>query len=353
VKPERTRWPGIYRRGERFAAVASLGGRKTWKTFDTAAEARQWKREQDSRRRTPERAGVDATVAEILDAHALAHDRDWKPLTKVQRESLRRIHVDAAIGALLVSELVSDRSHLRRLYASVSPAQARNIVGMLRSAFRWAVAEEMIERDPTDLVKPPAYRKPEARYLDLEDVRRLRELVAGGGLEGAVILGLAGLRAAEACHVRWGDLADTVLHVRGSTWGATKTGRTRSLTLPASEVAALRAFKAREAERLLAVGVRVTDRTPMLTDPIGDPLKPAYMSATFRTFARAHGLDATYHSLRHTAASLMLASGTDVRTVAGRLGHASATTTLQTYSHLIGQADRDAAERLEALLGRR
>jgi integrase len=84
----------------------------------------------------------------------------------------------------------------------------------------------------------------------------------------------------------------------------------------------------------------------------GEPLKPAYKSATLRTYVRSHGLDCTYHALRHTAASLMLASGTDVRTVAGRLGHASATTTLQTYSHLIGQADRDAAERLEAILNR-
>jgi len=103
---------------------------------------------------------------------------------------------------------------------------------------------------------------------------------------------------------------------------------------------------------LLRLGTRIDDRTPILTDGFGDALKPAYMSATFRTFARSHGLDVTYHSLRHTASSLMLASGIDVRTVAGRLGHASAQTTLATYAHLIGQADRDAAERLEALLSR-
>jgi integrase len=175
---------------------------------------------------------------------------------------------------------------------------------------------------------------------------------AGHALEGAVILGLAGLRAAEACYVRWGDLAEHVLHVRGSTWGATKTGRTRSLTLPTGEVAALRAFRAREAERLLRVGVRIDDRTTILTDGFGEPLSPKYLGQTFSIWARARGLDSTYHSLRHTAASLMLASGTDVRTVAGRLGHASATTTLQTYSHLIGQADRDAAERLDALFSR-
>jgi integrase len=287
-----------------------------------------------------------------MAAWTAAHERDWKPLTKVGRVSLYRIHIGPAMAQRRVSELLSDREHLRTLYRGVSPAQARNIHGALRGAFRWAVGEEMIERDPTDLVKPSAYRKPEARYLDLDDVRRLRELVASHALEGAVILGLAGLRAAEACYVRWGDLADNVLHVRGSTWGATKTGRTRSLTLPAGEVMALRAFRAREAERLLRVGVRIDDRTMILTSGFGEPLKPANMSATFRTFVRSHGIDCTYHAMRHTAASLMLASGTDVRTVAGRLGHASATTTLATYSHLIGQADRDAAERLETLLSR-
>ena len=146
---------------------------------------------------------------------------------------------------------------------------------MLRGAFRWAVGEEMIERDPTDLAKPPPYRKPEARYLDLDDVRRLRELVAGHGLEGAVSSSLAGLRPAEATYARWGDLADNILHVRGSSWGGkTKTGRRRSLTLSAGEVAALRAFRAREAERLLRVGLRIDDRTTILTDGFGEPLSP-------------------------------------------------------------------------------
>lgn len=352
---ERTRFPGIYRRGDRYTAVASVHGRKTWRTFDTAKEARTWKANYETAA-APALAGSDkssVTVVEILEGWTVARGHDWKPLTATARESLRRIHIDAAIGDLSVSELVADRERLRALYWSTSRSQARNIHSMLRSAFRWAIGEEIIDRDPTDLVKPPAYRKPEARYLDLEDVRRLRGLVAGHLLEGAVILGLSGLRAAEATYVRWTDLADNILHVRGSSWGgSTKTGRTRSLTLPAGEIAALRAFRAREAERLLAVGVRIEERTTILTDGLGDPMRSKYLGATFAAFAREHGLDCTYHSLRHTSASLMLASGTDIRTVAGRLGHASPTTTLATYSHLIGQADRDAAERLEALLSR-
>jgi hypothetical protein len=60
------------------------------------------------------------------------------------------------------------------------------------------------------------------------------------------------------------------------------------------------------------------------------------------------------HGLRHTSASLMLASGTDIRTVAGRLGHASPTTTLATYSHLLapdrpGRPGRRRAARRAAL----
>jgi integrase len=198
------------------------------------------------------------------------------------RRKLHRIHVEPTIGNPRLRAAGRPRQ-LRALYRGVSPALARNIHGALRGAFRWAVADELIERDPTDLVKPPAYRKPEARYLDLEDVRRLRGLVTGERLEGAVILGLAGLRGAEACLVRWGDVADNVLHVRGSSWGGTtKTGHTRSLTLPAGEVAALRASKTREAGRLLKVGVRIDERTTILTDGLGDPMGSKYLGARSR-----------------------------------------------------------------------
>lgn len=156
---------------------------------------------------------------------------------------------------------------------STTTAQTRNIHGLLRAAFRWAVGEELIERDPTDLVKPPVYRQPQARYLDLEDVQRLRGLVTGHALEGSVVLGLAGLRAAEACYVRWGDFADNVLHVKASSLGATKTGRTRSLTLPAGEVAALRAFEAWGRPSGCSGWARgSTTRTPILTDGFGDAL---------------------------------------------------------------------------------
>ena len=57
------------------------------------------------------------------------------------------------------------------------------------------------------------------------------------------------------------------------------------------------------------------------------------------------------HDLRHFAATSMLVSGQDVRTVSGRLGHADAATTLGVYAHFLESADKDAADLMGDLLG--
>ena len=56
------------------------------------------------------------------------------------------------------------------------------------------------------------------------------------------------------------------------------------------------------------------------------------------------------HDLRHYVATRLLGAGVDVRTVAGRLGHRNASTTLNVYSHFLPEADRAAAEVLASLL---
>jgi integrase len=71
------------------------------------------------------------------------------------------------------------------------------------------------------------------------------------------------------------------------------------------------------------------------------------VSLTFRHLADRVGADEVrLHDLRHYVASQMLASGVDVRTVAGRLGHRDASTTLNVYSHFIPESDQKAASML-------
>ena len=57
-----------------------------------------------------------------------------------------------------------------------------------------------------------------------------------------------------------------------------------------------------------------------------------------------------FHALRHTHASVLIASGLDVLTVSRRLGHGSPVVTLNTYAHLFGKTDEKAANAIEAAL---
>ena len=59
----------------------------------------------------------------------------------------------------------------------------------------------------------------------------------------------------------------------------------------------------------------------------------------------------TFHTLRHTGATLALAAGVNPKVVQERLGHSSVTLTLDTYSHAVPTLGADAAKRLDALAG--
>ena len=80
------------------------------------------------------------------------------------------------------------------------------------------------------------------------------------------------------------------------------------------------------------------------------------MTHTFeRVRGRAGLSDVRFHHLRHFAATMMLSGGVDVRTAAGRLGHAArdSSVTLRTYAHVLEQRDREAAAVLGALFEER
>ncbi len=84
-----------------------------------------------------------------------------------------------------------------------------------------------------------------------------------------------------------------------------------------------------------------------------DGSQPWRPDSTTRAFARLcnkAGLEGVrLHDLRHYVATRLLASGVDVRTVAGRLRHRDAATTLNVYSHFLAESDREAANVLGRL----
>jgi site-specific recombinase XerD len=116
---------------------------------------------------------------------------------------------------------------------------------------------------------------------------------------------------------------------------------------------ALRLHRARLEDRAKDVGVEITDETPILTYDLEHPISPDTASHYVRDIADKAKVDIHLHQLRHFAATQMIGSGQDVRTVAGRLGHADASTTLKVYSHVLPQRDRDAADFLGGALAQK
>ena len=108
----------------------------------------------------------------------------------------------------------------------------------------------------------------------------------------------------------------------------------------------LRRQRARLEDRASDLGVTVTDDTPVLTYNLSTPISPDTMSHYVRDIATKARVDVHLHQLRHFAATQLIGGGTDVRTVAGRLGHRDASTTLRVYSHALPERDREAADAL-------
>ena len=92
---------------------------------------------------------------------------------------------------------------------------------------------------------------------------------------------------------------------------------------------------------------------PIFTDPDGHVPHPDSFTRHLRKLYKKCGLPEEYHvhSLRHTNASLLIAQGVDVRTVASLLGHAQASTTLDIYAHAFDKNKRKAQEKLGKAIG--
>ncbi|WP_130810703.1 site-specific integrase [Olsenella sp. Marseille-P4559] len=171
-----------------------------------------------------------------------------------------------------------------------------------------------------------------------------------------------GMRRGEVCALRWSDLGDdgtiTVSHALGNAEGGfyLKEPKTDSSerTIPphpphlpnaqvhAGGVAAPRS-RVRPLGRLLRPG------HPGAGEPT---LQPTQLGKDFAAFCKMNGFRCTFHDLRHTFATMMIAAGTDVRTVASYLGHASVSMTLNIYADVDPDAKKAAVSKVDRLLRR-
>ena len=171
-----------------------------------------------------------------------------------------------------------------------------------------------------------------------------------------------GLRRGELCGLRWSDvnLDGGVLVIRQQhlevgrdiVVGAPKTKvGARTVALDAGTVAVLKGHKAAQAAERLAWGVGYSDGGLVFARQDGAPLRPEYVTRHFLVLSSEAKLPRiVLHGLRHTWATHDLAAGVDMLVVSRHLGHSSLALTADTYTRVLPEVSRQAAELAAAMV---
>jgi integrase len=248
--------------------------------------------------------------------------------------------------------------------AGLSTSTQRLIYTVARSVLDTAVRDGLVRRNVAAVVKRPTIKRAEARYLTAAEVGRLLEAARGDRLEPLIVLMLGtGLRRGEALALHWSDVVLTPEsgHVRVRwtlgrvghelVFDEPKTERSRRFVpLPHPVAAVLKQHRVSQAaERLAALVWQPWEGHPDLVFPtvIGTPSDPRNTLRAFAFIAERAGLPGVgLHTLRHSAASALIASGAHIKVVQELLGHSSYGITADIYSHVAVEQQREAAERL-------
>ena len=358
------------------------------KDFPQAAseqEAREMAREYFAGLDALAALGTTARVSDLLGRYLQAHAHAWAPNTARSYRTCAG-WVSRACGKMAAADL--DGRAVEDLYAvlaerggargqGLSGGSLRLVHHFLGGFLAWLARAGVVAPGVMEGVAKPRAEPSEARALGEGALRALlAELSGRMAREGAgrpavwartnafcAFLALAtGMRAGEVCALRACDVSGTTVHVRGTVvevpgepprrQAQTKGRRPRSVEVGPAVAEAVRSHAAWQAS-FLPPAALADDARPLACTPEGGLLRPASVSRAFARTARELGLPAgtTFHTLRHTHASYMVAAGVDFRTVQERLGHASPSTTLGLYAHAMPGRDAQAAAGFEEILG--
>lgn len=252
----------------------------------------------------------------------------------------------------------------RRAGKELSPKTVKNIAGMVSSAFGRAVFWGLIDRNPVEKSEPPRLEKRDALALSPTQQRTLLEASTHPALP--VILELCaatGARRGEVMALRWSDIQGDRATIGRSLaqvkdqifFKGTKGRKARTISLPISALAFLSIHRSKQDVFRDQFGADYQkDLDLIVCAPDGSALKPNSISASVSALCRRLKLPkgVSLHTLRHSHASHLLVGGMEVTAVSARLGHATVSTTLDIYSHVIAGRDDEAAKVWEKLQNR-
>jgi integrase len=302
------------------------------------------------------------TIAQHLHSWLWDAPHGLAPKTVERYRQLAEQQVIPHLGRVEMQKLRP--AHIKKWHTDlIATGIANRTVGhahrLLHKALNDAVAVELVARNVASAISPPAVEEEEIEILPTADIRKVHHELSAHWLRPIFVVALgSGLRRGEILALRWSDIGTKELNVAraleqtkgGLRFKEPKRNSRRSVPLPAWAVAEIGAHRKRQLEHRLALGQGGQPEL-VFTNIRGEIIPPNNLSRDWARTLRAKKLPHySFHSLRHTYASILLvADRLDVLTVSRRLGHRDAALTLKRYGHLLDTIEDHV--KLAAVLG--
>lgn len=319
---------------------------------------------------------TEATVNELVARWLEITSDSLSPTTLNEYKRLLDKHILSNFGkrkvrSLRASELDTFYTRLKKSGGSsgngLSAQSVRHIHAIIHRIFSQAVKWGWASSNPASLASPPKVRANKIIIPSVDQVVRLIESAKLSDEGFGCLLRLAavtGARRGELCALKWSDLdlSKGILTISHSIAGDknnymvekdTKTHSSRSIALYDDTCKILSSWQDSCKDRAKACKAKLPPQAFIFSDSPDGSLcwRPGRVTLAFIRLSKRLGIKGVrFHDLRHFAATRMLAAGVPVKTVAGRLGHANAATTLNVYAHFIEASDAQAAQVIDELL---
>ena len=295
-------------------------------------------------------------IKDWLEIHSIASEL----AINTKNDYIGRIenHIIPIIGDYKLCDLNMDimQDFYNTLLKSMKPVSAKKVLDIVNSCLKWAKSKKLIYDIPTEFIKKAKCSKPKIKYWNQEEVNYFLNYIKDTYLYTPIFIDvLTGLRIGELCGLRWCDvdLVNGVINVNQQLihdkrlkvlmLADLKTPSShRTITIPnvlITYLSELKAIRKASDNDFVVLNRNDTKYTPRnlsmnFTKKVQKFLLPKEKyKGSIPNYMQLKQI--TFHGLRHTHATLLIANGENIKVVSERLGHSSITMTLNTYTHVL------------------
>ena len=306
----------------------------------------------------------------ILEEEDLQNNRKISYISTQKNNYERHIKPyfkDTNLNKLSYEHIFEFREHLKtkskkqNSNSTLSPNTVNKIMILLKKIFDNGVRKSLIDKNPVDNLRKLPISKPTISFWSVEEFKEFRKLITNDEISYDLFFTIAfftGMRMGEILALNWYDvnLITSTIHITKTAYfvnnvnhiNSTKTrAGTRLITINNKLTEMLTDWKEKQ-EDLLKEFTKDTESLQIIqSTPIA--ITKNMVDKKFKQIlSRNNNLKKIrIHDLRHSHASLLINQGEDYLVVKERLGHASITTTIDTYSHLYPSKQKNLANKLD------